>query len=73
MNQIEARRLAENSFSQAEHPLERQPTYEAEAVAIRAKTARLKALRLAKERSEIPACSQRNKSAHPTPRCSTYR
>ena len=55
MNLIEARRLAEKCFRDAEHPLGRQPTYEAEAVTVRAKTARLKALRLANERTGIPA------------------
>lgn len=55
MKPIEARRLAEKSFKHAEHPLHRQPTYETEAVTVRAKTARLKALRLAKERTGIPA------------------
>jgi hypothetical protein len=51
MNRIEARKLAEKSFRQAEHPVDHPPAYEAEAVTARAKTARLKALRLAKERS----------------------
>lgn len=71
MNAIEARKVAEKSFRHAEHPLDRQPTYEAEAVMVRAKTARLKALRLAKEQSGAPADSQRNTSAHSSPRCST--
>jgi hypothetical protein len=58
MNPIEARRQAEMSFKHAEHTLDRQPTmprYEAEAVRLRAKTARLKVLRLAKERSGMSA------------------
>lgn len=55
MKPIEARRLAEKSFKHAEHPLRRQPTYEAEADTVRAKTTRLRALRLARERSGIPA------------------
>lgn len=73
MNTIEARRLAENCFKHADHPLNRRPPYEAEAVTVRAKTARLKALRLAKKRSGIPADDQRSTLAHLTPRCSTYR
>lgn len=73
MNAIDARRLAENSFKYVEYPLDRQPAYEAEAITVRAKTARLKALRLAKEKSGIPADTQRNGPAHSTPRRGTFR
>jgi hypothetical protein len=58
MNPIEARRRAEKSFKHPEHKLDRQcaiPGYEVEAATVRGKTARLKALRLANERSGIPA------------------
>lgn len=64
MNAIDARRLAENSFKHVENPPDRQPAYEAEAITVRAKTARLKALRLAKEQSGVPGDSQRNTPAH---------
>ena len=58
MNPIEARQQAEKSFKHAMHSSERQataPRYEVEAVAVRAKIAQLKALRLAKERGGILA------------------
>jgi len=52
MNSDDVRRRAENSFKQeqrARHARKAMTEYEAEARAIREKTARLKALRLAKE------------------------
>lgn len=58
MNPIEARRQAEKTFKHTEHKLDRQraiPGYEVEAVTVRAKTAQLRALRLAKEGSGTSA------------------
>ena len=51
MNTTDARRRAEQSFKPDRAPNARKarPGYEAEAVAVREKTARLKALRLAKQ------------------------
>lgn len=56
MNPAEARRLAEKSFKHTQPTPNGRPTkpgYEADAITTRAKTARLKDLRLVKERGAI--------------------